>query len=125
MHSIAKNWHEFRVHLSSLNDWLLANAGEGYKGMSADSKITFWFEEEPTAEVVIAIDAYWDSLTEEGEAAKFALDAEREAAVLEARDALLTADLTTLTVAERKLFMNMPITDEDRDALLAKYPQGE
>ena len=123
MFSIIKDWHEFRVHLSSLNDWLKANAGESYKGMSADSKLTIWFEAELSAEILAAVDAKWDGLTAEAEGAKLDLDAKLADAELAAKEALLTADLSTLIIAERKLLMNMPLNDEDRANLLAKYPQ--
>jgi hypothetical protein len=120
MFSIVKSWKEFRVHLPSLDAWLRATAGEAYKGNSADSVLTLWFEEEPSAEILAAIDAQWDSLTEVGEAAKWQLDTDREAAVEAAKVSLLTAAFDSLIPAERKLLLGMTLSNEDKDALIVK-----
>jgi len=124
MFSIVKNWNEYRVHLPTLHAWVKENVGENYKGMSADSVLTLWFEEQPGYEVEGAIAAQWEGLTEEGEAAKFKLDADHAAAAAAAKEALLTADFDTLIPAERKIWMNSPMSAADLDALLAKYPQA-
>lgn len=124
MFSIVKEWKSYRVYLSTLHTWLQDNAGEGYKGCSADSVLTLWFELEPTEEIRSAIDAKWDALVEAEEVAKFTLDTNRNAAILSAKDALLASDFNSLIPAERKVWMNVPLTDEDKDALLAKFPQG-
>jgi hypothetical protein len=124
MFSIVKNWKEYRVYLGEFSAVVKDIAGENYKGMSADYKMTLWFEEEPSAENISAIDAAWEALTEEAEAAKFKLDADRAAAVAAAKEALLTADFADLIPAERKIWMNVALSDADRDAILAKYPQA-
>jgi hypothetical protein len=121
MFSVVKEWKSYRVHLGDLHTWLLANAGEGYNGSSADSVLTLWFEVEPSEEIKAAIDVKWGALVEVDEAAKFQLDANREAAILAAKEAILTANFDSLIPAERKLVMNMPLTDEDKDALVAKF----
>ena len=92
--------------------------------MSAHSALDIHFTEEPTDEIKAAIDAKWDALTAETEAAKWQHDTDLEAAVVTAKTALLTMDLITMNLAERKLFMNMPLTDDDKNSLLLKYPQG-
>ena len=124
MHSIVYSWKSYKVHLPVLEAWLKANTGEGYKGNSADASLTLWFEDEPSEEIKTAVDAQWDSLTEEGEAAKILLYENRNKAVDAARAALLTATFDSLIPAERKLWMNAALTDEDKDALLVKFPQG-
>lgn len=116
-------WKTYRVHLGVLHTWLQANAGEGYKGASADSVLTLWFEPEPSTEIKEAIDAHWESLTEETEIAKILLDENRDKAKEAAKAALLTASFDDLIPAERKLWMNATLTTEDLDSLLAKYPQ--
>lgn len=123
MFSIVKEWESYRVHLGEFCAAVKEIAGDNYKGASADYVLTLWFEEAPSEEVAAAIDASWEALTEEGEAAKFKLDADREAAVAAAREALLTADFDSLIPAERKLWMNAALTAEDKDALISKYPQ--
>jgi hypothetical protein len=122
MFSIVKSWKSYRVHLGEFHAAVKDIAGESYKGASADYALTLWFEEQPGYEVEGAVAAEWEGLTEEGEAAKFKLDADREAAVAAAREALLTADFDSLIPAERKIWMNAPLTVEDKDALLVKYP---
>jgi len=124
MFSIIKQWKERRVHLPTFDAWLKANAGASYRGNSADTALTLWFEEEPSEEVKTAIDAEWELLTIESEDAKFHLDADRDAAVAVAKSALLVADFGSLIPAERKLWMNLPLTDSDKDTILAKYPQA-
>jgi len=123
MFSIVKEWKSYKVHLLVFEAWLKANAGEGYKGNSADVVLTLWFDNEPSVEIKSAVDAQWDSLTEEGEAAKILLYENRNKVVEAAKAALLTATFDSLIPAERKLLMNVALTDDDRDALLVKYPQ--
>ena len=124
MFSIVKNWKEYRVHLGEFSAAVKEIVGENYKGASADYALTLWFEEELSVEVMAAIDAAWDALTEEAEAAKFKLDADRAAAVAAAKEGLLTADFADLIPAERKLWMNSQLSEADLDAILAKYPQA-
>ena len=124
MFNIQKTWLNFIVNLKDLHAWMLVNAGDKYCGMSAGYDLTLHFNEEPTEEIKAAIDAKWDALTAETEAAKWQHDADLEAAVVTAKTALLTMDLITMNLAERKLFMNMPLTDDDKNSLLLKYPQG-
>lgn len=124
MYSIVKPWHEFRVFLPSLHEWLGENAGSNFKGLSADTALTIWFEDQPGYEVEDAVEAYWGSLTEEEEDARWVVYNAKNAAVEEARTAILTADFDDLIPAERKLFMNMMLTEDDRTALLLKYPQA-
>lgn len=124
MFSIVKSWKDFRVFLPSFHSWLSDNVGANYKGCSADYALTLWFEEQPGYEVEGAIDALWESLTEVGEQIKWDLHEARNAAVESAKAALLTADLMQTIPAERKMLMGLPLTDEDKDALLVKYPQA-
>jgi hypothetical protein len=120
MYSIQKDWKLYNVYLPTLHIWLTENAGSGYRGMSADLNLRIHFEEQPGYEIEGAIDMEWDSLTEEGEAAK----CDRIAAEAEARDAILNIDWGDMIVAERKIVLNRPITEDDRIALLVKYPQS-
>ena len=124
MFSIVKSWNECRVHLPTLHAWVKENVGENYKGCSADSVLTLWFEEQPGYEAEGAIAAQWEGLTEEGEAAKFKLDADRAAAATAAKEALLTADFDSLIPAERKIWMGSALSVADLEALLVKYPQA-
>ena len=118
--SIQYQWQSFRVFLPDLEAWCRSNASN-YTGNSADSKLTLWFFEAPTDESKAAGDAQWQSLTEDGEAAKWTLYDNRNASVEAAKVAILTEDITTLIPAERKILMNLPLTDADKDALVANF----
>jgi hypothetical protein len=123
MYSIQKEWKSYRVYLPDLASWLTTNIGENYKGLSADYALTMWFEEEPTEQQKTDLTSSWDALTEEGEAAKWTLFDNRNAAVEAARTGLLTAAFDDLIAAERKIMLGMLLTDADKDALLVKFPQ--
>jgi len=123
MFSIIYQWLTFRIYLPGFEAWLRANAGDLYVGNSADDQFTLWFTSDPGLDIAAAIDAQWNSLTSEGEDAKWTLVAQQQAALAQAKIALLTMDLTTSTVQDRKILMNMPLTSEDLAALLIEYPQ--
>lgn len=124
MFSVTKDWKEYRIHLGEFSTAIKVIANKSYIGCSADYRMTLWFNEEPSEEIKSQIDAIWDNLTEEGEAAKFKLDADRDAAVILAKESLLTADFADLIPAERKIWMGMTLMAEDKDALLQKYSQA-
>ena len=124
MYSIQKDWHEFRVFLPDLHTWLAENGGSGYAGLSANSSLQIHFEEQPGYEIEGAIDAMWDSLTEEDEEARWAHYADLNAAEADAREAILTADWGDMIPAERKLAMSRALSESDREAILLKYPQS-
>jgi hypothetical protein len=121
MFSIQYAWKSFQIHLPVLEAWLKANAGEYYTGNSADCCFTMWFSEEPSEGIKSAITAQWESLTEQGEAAKWATYEARNAAVETAKTGLLTASFDDLISAERKMLLGMSLTDEDKDALIVKF----
>lgn len=123
MYNIEKDWKSYNVFLPSLQVWLLANAGVGYCGMSADVNLRIHFEEQPSEGIITAVDAQWTSLTEEGEGVKWSHYEDLNAAEADARDAILTADWDNMVPAERKLAMNRTLSAEDKEALLVKYPQ--
>ena len=124
MYNLTYQWKPFRTHLPSLHALLQQNADvTKYCGMSADTKLTLHFNSdvvEVDAVIQKDIDDIWADLTEEGEAAKFKLDEDRANALASAKAGLLTADFSTLIPAERKIWMNAPLTNDDLDALIAK-----
>jgi hypothetical protein len=124
MFSIDKSWKEYRVNLKDLHAWMKANAGELYCGMSANTSLQIHFTEEPIEEVKSNIDIRWEALTTEGEAAKFTHDDNLQKAVDAASIAVLTLEWDSMITAERKIAMNRPLDDNDKEALLVKYPQA-
>jgi hypothetical protein len=120
-HTIQIEWKAHPIDLNALEEWLKGNAGEHYCGNSADSKLKLHFSEEPSQETIDLIKEKWDSLTEEEETAKIAHREKKQKAVELAKQNLLTASLSKLSVAERKLLMSMPLTEEDKEALVVKF----
>jgi hypothetical protein len=123
VYTIEKDWKEFTVDWKAMDTWLRENIGSPYVGLSANSSLQIHFEEQPGYEIEGVIDMEWDSLTEEGEAAKRAHYADLNAAEAEARDAILTMDWDNMIAAERKIAMNRALLEADRESLLVKYPQ--
>lgn len=125
MFSIVKEWKSYRIHIGEFHTVVKGIAGENYKGCSADAVLlSLWFDDEPSGEIIGSISSQWEGLTEGGEAAKWTLYDNRNLAIEDARTSLLTASFDDLIAAERKLLLGMVLTDDDKDALLLKYPQA-
>lgn len=67
MYELKLNWKEFNLCMNSIEAWLKANAGDNYRGNSADRCLHLWFDEKPSEEVLSAISSYWDGLSEESD----------------------------------------------------------
>lgn len=122
MYSIVLSWKSFKVDLPSMEFWLKNSSVTGYAGNSADSAYTLWFASEPGNNIKAMVQQKWDSLSESGEAEKIALRLKRDQVVAYAKDNLAYISMNQWTPAEIKLFMSQPLTDADKDALIAKYP---
>jgi hypothetical protein len=120
LYSVRLEWKSYKVDLSSFHMWALKEL-PSYCGSSADYALTMWFAEQPSQETVDLIKEKWDSLTEEEETAKILHAEKKQKAVELAKQNLLTAALSELSVAERKLLMSMPLTEEDKEALVVKF----
>lgn len=118
--SLELKWKDHSVDLGTFDSWV-KSVEPSCCGNSADSKLTLWFMEELSEESKALIEAKWDSLTEEEETAKIAHREKKQKAVELAKQNLLTASLSKLSVAERKLLMSMPLTEEDKEALVVKF----
>ena len=81
------------------------------------------FTDQPSAEIITAVDGQWSGLTEEGEGVKWSHYDDLNAAEADAREAILTTDWDNMVPAERKLAMNRTLSAEDKEALLVKFPQ--
>jgi hypothetical protein len=94
-----------------------------YLGNSASiDELTLWFSEVPSENTKLVIEAFWDSLSEEKEAAKIEHFEKLNKAEAFARENILNVEFSEMIIAEKKIFMSRPLTPEDREALLAKYP---
>ena len=58
-------WKAFNVCLPTVQTWLTNNTLD-FVGISADSSLKIHFTSVPTDEVKVAIDAYWDAITDDG-----------------------------------------------------------
>lgn len=121
--SIKLEWKPFKAHLPELESWMRSNFPT-YVGNSADACLTLWFSEEPDQDTKDLVAMQWDSLVDVDEAAKVQLLQDRETAVIAAKENIVNLTWNQLTIAERKIILNQPLTDADKDALLVKYPQA-
>jgi hypothetical protein len=124
MYSLSFPWKEFKVHLPDIELWFKGNAGNIYLGnLAEESSLTLLFKEKPSETVELNFQGYWQSLTEAGELSKIELAKKIVQAEHKACQNLLHINLNDMIVAERKIFMGLPLTQEDRIALLQKYPE--
>lgn len=63
MFKMEMQWKEFNVSLPSIDAFCKAQS-EDYKGNSADSALGLWFENEPSDEIKVAIQAKWDGMSD-------------------------------------------------------------
>jgi hypothetical protein len=119
-YNISYSWKPFAIDLKSIDNWMKGHF-LNYVGLSARNDIAFHFSEEPSQQMIDLIKEKWDSLTEEEETAKIAHREKKQKAVELAKQNLLTASLSKLSVAERKLLMSMPLTEEDKETLVVKF----
>jgi hypothetical protein len=117
-------WKTFRIHLGRVQSAFKTLGGPDYRGMStSDKELILHFSGKPYQSFEMKIIEHWNSLTEEGEKAKFIQDRKEQAAISEATRNLPLLDPNTLIAAERKLLLKMPLSLDDRKAILDKYPQ--
>jgi len=114
---------EFELDRVSLEKWLRSNAGPSYAGLSVDYDFSIHFTSEPAQNIKDAIQSYWDSIDNSVESVKISHAARLDRAVAAARVGLPYTNWDSMIAAERKLVMGQMLADEDREALLQKYPQ--
>jgi len=102
-YSIELEWKEFNVCLETVHAWMQANAGEHYRGSSADSKLRLHFVEEPSQEVKDDVAAYWEALDEESDEAANYMSAADRAAEVEAKKASGKAKLAALGLTAEEI----------------------
>lgn len=123
LHYLKLSWKPFKVHMPAAEAYFRGACGYSYVGNSAtESELTLWFSEKPSEQVELLALSFWDSLSEKAESAKIEHAKKLAKAEALARENIINVDFPDMIVAEKKIFMNRPLTDEDREALLAKYP---
>jgi hypothetical protein len=118
------NWKSFKVDLSDLYKWFQSNAGTLFDGFVTDkNSITIVFKSKPSQSIQEKVQQKWDSLSEGEEKSKTDHYNKREKAIKMATEKLPYISLGEMLPAEKKLFMRMGLTEEDKEDLLKKYPQ--
>lgn len=122
--------HDFEIDVKSFIKWAEENLSL-ISEQRTDNWISFYKEGELTpptdasfkSEEHKLIKEHYDSLTEEGEDVKLSLPSRlKDQAAVEwentkkAEIALIT-DYSLLTTAQKKLWMGLPLTDEEKDSL--------
>jgi len=122
-------WLDFLLDLPSLETWLKETYPESFDYILAGGNLKIAFNEPQEDSVKTAIQAYLDSLTSNGEAAKRALKSRLRGASTEAKrqeyrdfeqavkNFLPTKDITTLSLAEKKFVMGASLTNDEYDTL--------
>lgn len=113
-------WKSFKIHLPELNNFLLSYS-PNYVGCSANGNLELHFREEPSDQIKAYIQMHMDTLNENGENLKISLAIRQNNAILVAKTAMLTSDISSWIPAERKIFMNLELNNDDRHAILTKY----
>jgi hypothetical protein len=121
VYTIDLKWKEFKVDLASFALWLASNIPQ-YAGMSANSVCQIHCSTEPSEDDKLALEQYWNALTEAGENAKIEAREKIERAVKFAESNLPYKTMSTWAPAEIKLFMKQPLSLQDKADLLAIYP---
>lgn len=123
VYTIDLQWKEYRVDLEDFARWLRSNI-PNYIGMSANAICQIHTSEEPTIQDRLALEEYWNSVTEESETEKIVHREALDRAVKYATDNLPYKPLAQWAPAEIKIFIKQPLSLEDREGLYALYPSA-
>jgi hypothetical protein len=125
LYTIKLTWKTFKVHMPDAEAYFRMSAGQHYAGNSASvDDLTLWFTKEPSEDTKLVIEAFWDGLSEAKEKVKVEQAQKLDRAEALARENIVNVDFPDMIVAEKKIFMGRPLSKEDREALLAKYPNA-
>jgi len=123
LYCIKLNWKKFKVHLPDAEDYFKMAAGSIYVGNSASGQeLSLWFTEDPSENVRLIIEAFWDGLSEGAEAKKISHSDSLKKAEEFAKENIINVDFSNMIIAEKKIFMGRALSKEDRESLLIKYP---
>lgn len=106
-------WKDFYIDLASFYDFLQKNVSKA-DGIVADSN-GFTIVEKEVFSVLErdTIMEYYSGLNEQGELNKVQGRKDIEAAIRNKKEDLVDKDLSSLTRLEKKLLLNLPLTDQD------------
>lgn len=107
MYELKLDWKEFSINMNAAEAWLRANAGDQYRGNSADSCLHVWFETEPSQDIKDAVSAYWDGLH----------DASDEATSYKSQEDM-AADRATKKSSGKAKLLALGLSEDEVSALL-------
>lgn len=123
-------WLDFLIDLPSLESWLKTNYGDKYVSMRTGTNISIRFKQDPTItidSVKASVNAQLDTLTKASELAKRNLKSRMLGSIAKSSELLsfqtavknriASKDITTLTVAEKKMLMGLSLSNDEFDTL--------
>jgi hypothetical protein len=122
MFNLIYPWKSFQINLNALAQYMHSHSN--YHGMSADSKLTLHFSEEPTQQTKDYIQMHFDAMTEENQTELYIADAARALAKSRAEANLANQSWDAMIPAERKIILRQELNTSDLDALVSKYIGG-
>jgi len=108
-------WKEYVINLSLFDEWLRENQPKTDGLVATKDELTVVEIEALTPEEVQQIQAYYDQLDEH---VTTYTENELRLAVTEKKQEILIKDITTLTQVEKKILLNMELTEQEKHDLV-------
>ena len=106
-------WKTFSVNLSKVLTEVKA-LDANCCGLSGNSKMQAHFTVEPTEEVKIAIQAYWDGLTDQSvEATSYKSAEDIQSQMTSLKEDAATKEYNALSAVQKKLLLSLPVATEE------------
>ena len=115
---------EFPVFHQDLENYFRSFAGPHYVGMSVDYDVSAHFSQDPGEEIHNRIVGYWDSVSLQTEADKIFIASKSDRAVAMATQQIPFQSWDQMIPAERKIMLKQDLSPQDKDNLVAKYPNA-
>lgn len=109
------SWKSFNVYLPDFKAWLDANLPKADGLVCTSSSCIIVETSSLTPSEIAAVQAYFDSLTEEGEAAKFNRPAILQAKYSAMKEACISKSWDEMTTLERKIIARVELSDAEKD----------
>lgn len=114
-------WKEFKIDLKSFQN-MLSESCPNSDGIVACEEFFEVIEKQPlTQSETLSILSYYDGLEEVNERNKLAFPLKAKNALLNCRQALLTKSYDDMSVIERKIILNMELTQVESEELVVGY----
>lgn len=114
-------WLEFKIDLESFNQFLKDNIPSADGIVAREINFTIVEAEPFTQDEINQINQYYNSLTEEGELEKINFKLDIPTAINNCKLALLTKTYSSMTIIERKILLNLTLTDSELVSIVNQY----